>query len=512
DDPNRRKRDAEKKDEERERAALESNRKLGVGLEAVQHRGSMNLGGGSKGSPGVKVKRERDSLSPAPSDLSDALAQLHQTPRTVTYGGQKKKKKRVADSDDESESFINHIDNRLSSPPYQSTTSGLKLKLSSQKPRPDPSPTPSNSTAAVSVTVGASLDFSLPVQPQRPLVPNRPGVKKPPKPGPKRQNEVNEDFSNVKAPSQVAFPTFWSGVEPYLREIREDDLALLNFKADAPESYEVPPRGRHYTEVWDEEDGLPPGTTPRIFVPSMRHSHDRGPGGLAVPHFVPSAEMKDETLVDEQRGLGGLTERIVAAFIKDKKVAETNSAAENARREALRLGDVMEEEVRDVIKIDVVDMEERVKKELKMLNLLGEHEDFDPSKRDDDEITSSLRTCQRLLVKQSALNEARKSRLSDIAKHRLAYAEYSSALEGIEKAIEAGWTKRVKKYGIAPRKTNNSKAETSTRPPVPETLKRLLAVRKQWTETVGKCMRELPRGEVVGMPEQSIYEGIGEGE
>lgn len=123
------------------------------------------------------------------------------------------------------------------SPPrhtHTTSTSGLKLKLSSSHPKsrphphPDPSPTPSHPSPGASF--GASIDFSLPPNPARPLVPIRPGVQKPLKPGPKRQSEVDEDFSNTKAPNQVAFTTFWGGIEPYLREVREDDLAMLGFK------------------------------------------------------------------------------------------------------------------------------------------------------------------------------------------------------------------------------------------------------------------------------------------
>lgn len=77
---------------------------------------------------------------------------------------------------------------------------------------------------------------------------------------------------------------------------------------------------------------------------------------------------------------------------------------------------------------------------------------FDPNNRDDDEITSALRQCQRLLVHQTAVNEARKTRLAEIAKQRLAYTEYRAALDGVEKSIEEAWLKRIKKYGLSPKK------------------------------------------------------------
>jgi transcriptional adapter 3 len=51
------------------------------------------------------------------------------------------------------------------------------------------------------------------------------------KPGPKKQSEVSADYSQTKAPSQVGFPTWWNTVEPYIREIREEDLAMLTLKA-----------------------------------------------------------------------------------------------------------------------------------------------------------------------------------------------------------------------------------------------------------------------------------------
>lgn len=410
-----------------------------------------------------------------------------------------------------------------SPPPMANSTSSLKLKLPpaqlKNRPHlPDPSPTPS-AVAPIGNQPGSSIDFSLLAQPTRPLVPLRPGIQKPPKPGPKRQSEVDEDFSNTKAPTQVAMTAFWSSMEAYIRDIREDDLAMLNFKADAPESFDIPARGKHYTEIWDEEDGNPPGTTPRMAVPGLRHAH-----AATGPHFVPVVEMKDELLVDEHRGLGNLTERIVAGMV--------NGASDEEGRK----GDPsIYEGNRDVLRLDVADLEERMKKELRGVMLLGEHEEvsgvsmiplqmsangqYDPSSRDDDEISSSLRQCQRLLLQQTQINEARKSRLAEIAKHRLAYGEYHAALDGLEKAIEAGWAKRIKKYGTAPKRSSNANTNGngaaaagsgSGRPPVPESLRKLVQTRQRWIETVGRTMKERPRGEVLGMPETSVYDGIGE--
>jgi transcriptional adapter 3 len=121
-----------------------------------------------------------------------------------------------------------------------------------------------------------------------------------------------------------------------------------------------------------------------------------------------------------------------------------------------------------------------------------------------------------MLTQQSALNDARKTRLAEVSRHRLAYVDYQTALEGIEKSIEAGWAKRIKKYTIQPKK-GAAPGGFGPRPPVPENLKRLVGIRQGWIDKVGKILAERPIGEVRGLPTSSIYEGIklvglGEGE
>lgn len=92
-----------------------------------------------------------------------------------------------------------------------------------------------------------------------------------------------------------------------------------------------------------------------------------------------------------------------------------------------------------------------------------------------------------------------------MAKNRLAVAEYNSILEGIEKNLDAGWTKRVKKYGLTPKKHSSGQ---SSRPPVPDNLKKLVSIRQRWLDTVGQAMGQGKRE----LPKTSIFEGIGDDE
>lgn len=122
-----------------------------------------------------------------------------------------------------------------------------------------------------------------------------------------------------------------------------------------------------------------------------------------------------------------------------------------------------------------------------------------------------MRQCQRLLAQQVRLNEARKYKLGQIARDRLAYGEYHTVLEEMEKQIESSWAKRVKKYGSGGKQViKDGVISGQGRPPVPESLKQKLGVRERWINSVGKTMRDRPVGEVIGLPVKSIYEGIGE--
>lgn len=111
------------------------------------------------------------------------------------------------------------------------------------------------------------------------------------------------------------------------------------------------------------------------------------------------------------------------------------------------------------------------------------------------------------------VNEARKARLVKQAENRLAYNEYQAYLDAMDKFIETEYAKRVKKHGSGgKKKLINGQIVGEGRPAVNPELMRVVRLREQWVKVVGAVMKGRPEGEVLGIPEHSVYEGIGEGD
>jgi len=140
-----------------------------------------------------------------------------------------------------------------------------------------------------------------------------------------------------------------------------------------------------------------------------------------------------------------------------------------------------------------------------------------------------------------ATNKARKQRLVEIARDRLAYQEYMEARDSLDKNITTVYTKlqkkdapktiKKKKKGVV--SANDHAGSEPPQPPaptpcpaalglgpdadnklvVPDTLKDLVRTRKQWVQAVGGVFdtkqRESP-GRIWGLPPKSVFEGVDE--
>lgn len=397
-------------------------------------------------------------------------------------------------------------------------------------------------------------DFSLSVQ--MPLLPTRPPIPSPPVPGPSKPTEVMDDFSKAKPPnSQVAATTYYSFIEPYLRPIKEEDIGFLEYTHDEVEPFIMPKLGRHYSEVWEEEDiaqyGFPlPGTAAVRSGITLPGSNSTAP----LPKWEPS-QLSETDVVTEERGHGPLTERLVSAMIplqnatewKGVKAAEeamegrpgTNGAAAQAARDKMNVYD-LEERVKNVMRFHKLldNIVSSIRRSIAYMRSTLTHSQPDFSEAVDDPIATALRHAQAELRQVVATNKIRRARLVTIARDRLAYQEYIELRESLDKNTNHQYNKLQKKENPKSHK-KKKKPETNgtTLAPngtvipapspaalgllqdddlnlsVPEQLKHLVQTRRQWVDKIGAVFEEKERenpGRIWGMPKSSIFEGIEE--
>ncbi|KNZ77876.1 Chromatin-remodeling complexes subunit ngg1 [Termitomyces sp. J132] len=386
-------------------------------------------------------------------------------------------------------------------------------------------------------------DFSLPPTHAHGLLPPRPPIPPPPIPGPSKPTEVQEDFSKTKAPSQVTVTTFYTSIEPWLRNIREEDVGFLEHTGDELEPYILPKLGRHYLDVWDDQDAGRQGQG-QAQAQAQTHSF-----GAPIPKWDPST-LGEVDLCTEEHGHGPLTERVISALLdiadsewKGVKAAEDamegrpgGSGAAAARKERL----------------NVTELEVRIRDTMRYHGLLDGVPEY--ADKVDDPIATALRQAQRELRRVVATNKARKERLVSIARDRLGYQEYIELRDSLDKNISNLYAKlqrkdapkaiKKKKQKSGDAHSHNSSSSNggagagggadetngvSVPGPCPaalgfhtddemklrvsEQLMQLVETRRQWVDTVGAVFeakeREQP-GRIWGFPRESVYVGIDE--
>ncbi|KAK5992653.1 Chromatin-remodeling complexes subunit NGG1-like protein [Cladobotryum mycophilum] len=336
----------------------------------------------------------------------------------------------------------------------------------------------------------------------------------------------DRDFSSAKPSSQINFSTFSTYVDPYFRPFSEEDLAFLRERGIA-----------HYTEIWSEEDGA-------MSVDSPQQNRDK------LPPNQPRGSidnMNDGVAETDALSIGPLATRLLQALRPENR---TQPSDDKPTTNGITNGDIsmngdingdeqngssddknpippatyMMESSTETWKkathpkLEYAQVDERLKQELRHIGFLPQ-EGFE-SEYDghfDDEVAGRLRVLQTRLKDQMLINGARKSRLMDLVRERMAHQEYQTILEDLDSQVNAAYLKRTRTMG----KSKKSKrpggagggshvvnaAAGMARPGIGDLTKTLMERRRRWIDTIGsvfddESLNKVPRAED---PDSSIF-------
>ncbi|KAB8206929.1 Histone acetyltransferases subunit 3 [Aspergillus parasiticus SU-1] len=341
----------------------------------------------------------------------------------------------------------------------------------------------------------------------------------------------DKDYSNSKPTNQVSANTFLAYVEPYVRPLMEEDIAFLKEKGDRATPFIMPRRGkRHYNEIWAEEDGLmnvdQNGNKERLPLNQGRGNID---------------QVTDETMETDKVSVGPLVSRLYSLLRYEHRAPDetpgTNGTVNGELPNGSSLGDAMDldhpigggdSESKPqpsatsfpdaspsgfkvpAAKLDHAQLDERLKAELRHVGFLGAEDNPDYDAHYDDDIAQRLRLLQSELKKQMIVNSARKARLLEIARERMAYQEYMTIHDDLDSQVQQAYLKRTRTLGKS-KKGSQAKhrpggagggshvvsAAGVGRPAIGDVARTLMDRRKRWRDCIGPifkdCKTSVPR-------------------
>ncbi|CAH00956.1 histone acetyltransferase NGG1 [Kluyveromyces lactis] len=355
------------------------------------------------------------------------------------------------------------------------------------------------------------------------------------------------DFSKPKPTNQIQFNTFLSSIEAFYREFNDDDIKFLQNKFIMPQNlqfvksydpevtpYTIPKLGPLYTDVWLKEDNnqnianlTPPPISDPISILPKKSGND----------------ISDGVLDNEEVSCGPLVSRLLSAILKDddiiapKEELPTNptldssvstpvSELEHVTPSSSSSYGIFKQHgaIANNSNIDYVSFEERLKRELKYvgiyMNLPREEgktrEDPDwLTGREDDEISAELRELQSTLRQVTTKNTKRKAMLLPLLERMLAWQEYCTILDNLDKQVDQAYIKRIRapknkkkrQYtpgpdSLATGSTSQAAIQAAHQQAANSSLKSLLDKRQRWISKIGplfdkpEVMKRIPRDSV----------------
>ncbi|GKZ70280.1 transcriptional regulator [Aspergillus niger] len=339
----------------------------------------------------------------------------------------------------------------------------------------------------------------------------------------------DRDFSSSKPASQVNANTFLAYIDPYVRPLTEEDIAFLKEKTqgDRTTPFIMPRRGKkHYTDVWAEDDGLmnvdqPNGDKERLPLNQGRGNID---------------QVTDETVETDKVSVGPLVSRLYSLLryehraLPDETAPNANGSVNGDMANGPINPDSMDidhptgeasNETKPLpsatafpdsspnnfkvpaAKLDHAQLDERLKAELRHVGFLGPDDNPDYDAHYDDDIAQRLRLLQSELKKQMIINSARKTRLLDIARERMAYQEYMTIHDDLDSQVQQAYLKRTRTLGKS-KKGSQAKhrpggagggshvvsAAGVGRPAIGDVARTLMDRRKRWRDCIGLVFKD----------------------
>lgn len=373
------------------------------------------------------------------------------------------------------------------------------------------------------------------------------------------------DFSKNKPPTnQVQFTTFQSYIESYFRSFSSDDISFLSEKYVIPPMFEksdydpnvtpylIPKAGTFYADVWAEDDS---NLASKLNSPAYQQS--------ALDSYKPKGSIEslsDDKLYTEDISCGPLSSRLLSAILSVNDTDERDDDDANGsysdnendpkshRKEpsidvdilsnmrpipdddvATRLNSGEEYKVTAEVS-DFHSIEERLKRELKHIGIFMNlpniddkskingklkkalSDDFGTSSiidtdewirnKEDDEVCTEIRALQKELKEVCQRNRQRKKKLIPVVEDQIAYQEYCTILEDLDKQVDQAYIKRTKAKS---KKKKHADTTTPQQHAVNNGLRVLLDKRKRWIENIGKLF---PPAEIMKrVPRESVFKG-----
>ncbi|KAL4949917.1 histone acetyltransferases subunit 3-domain-containing protein [Aspergillus filifer] len=350
----------------------------------------------------------------------------------------------------------------------------------------------------------------------------------------------DRDFSNAKPTNQVNANTFLQYIEPYVRDLMEEDIAFLKEKGDRVTPFMMPKRAKkHYSDVWAEEDGV-------MNIDQANGDKENLPLNEGRGNID---QVTDETVETDKISMPPLLSRLTSLLRYEHRAPEENAtngttngdlSMNGLNGDSMDLdhpnGDTSESTNKPqpsatsfragspsgfkvpAAKLDHAQLDERLKAELRHVGFLGADENPDYDAHYDDDIAQRLRLLQSELKKQMIINSARKSRVLEVARERMAFQEYTTIHDDLDSQVQQAYLKRTRTLGKS-KKGSQAKhrpggagggshvvsAAGISRPAIGDVARTLMDRRKRWRDCIGPvfkdCKTSVPgKGESIFTP------------